>query len=88
MAVPKDLIEIMACPLCKADVRHRPEPEAILCTRPECGLVFRVQDDIPVMLIEEAQRPCPGCGAQREWDEKNEAVRCAKCGTAYRYERK
>ncbi len=86
MAVPKDLIEIMACPLCRADVRL--DGDSIACTRAECGLVFPVKDDIPVMLIEEARRPCPKCAAGRDWDEKSDTLRCAKCGTAYSGERK
>ncbi len=87
MAVPKDLLDIMACPLCKAEVRLLPSGE-IGCTRTECGLVFPVKEDIPVMLIDEARRPCPKCGAQRDWDEKKDALRCPKCGAEYRYERK
>lgn len=86
MAVPKDLLDIMVCPLCKADIRL--EGDEIKCTRAECALVFSVKDDIPVMLIEEARRPCPKCGTQRDWEEKSDTLTCPKCGAAYRHERK
>ncbi len=53
MTVPKELLEILACPQCKGEVRLRLEPEAIVCER--CRLAYPVRDEIPVMLIDEAQ---------------------------------
>lgn len=85
MTVPKDLLDIMACPLCKADLRV--DGPDLACTRAECGLLFQVKDDIPVMLIDEARRPCPKCSKTRDWDEKNDTLKCPQCGATYRYER-
>jgi uncharacterized protein YbaR (Trm112 family) len=52
MALAQDLKEILACPKCKGDLEFR-EPEGrILCRA--CKLVYRIEDDIPVMLIDEA----------------------------------
>lgn len=58
--VDKELLEILACPLDKAEVRHVQEPggEWILCTK--CGRKYPVRDDIPVMLVEEAVLPGAG----------------------------
>ncbi len=53
MAVAKELKEILACPRCKGALEFRDEADEILC--PRCRLVFRVEDDIPVMLLEEAK---------------------------------
>jgi len=53
--IDKELLEILACPRCKADVRL--EGEAIVCTNPQCGLRYPVRDGIPVMLVDEAQKP-------------------------------
>jgi hypothetical protein len=82
--IDKELLEIMACPFCKSDIKL--EGEKILCTNPECGCRYSIKDDIPVMLIEEAERPCPKCGTQRDW--QDDILRCPKCGTTLRYERK
>ncbi len=51
--IDKELLEILACPACKAPVRQ--EGDRIVCTK--CGLRYPIRDDIPVMLIDEAERP-------------------------------
>ena len=51
--IDKELLEILACPVCKVEVRL--EGEQIVCTK--CGLRYPIRDDIPVMLEEEAERP-------------------------------
>jgi endogenous inhibitor of DNA gyrase (YacG/DUF329 family) len=38
------------------------------------------------MLIDEAERPCPKCSARRDWED--DVLKCPKCGTSLRYERK
>jgi uncharacterized protein YbaR (Trm112 family) len=55
MPVDKELLEILICPNCRGDVEYRPEEEVIVCTK--CRFRYPVRDDIPVMLIEEAERP-------------------------------
>ncbi len=57
MAIAEELKEILACPKCKGAVEFRDEAAEIRCQR--CRLVFRVEDDIPVMLLDEA-RPMDG----------------------------
>jgi uncharacterized protein YbaR (Trm112 family) len=52
--VKKELLDILACPVCKKDVIYMETQKLILCT--ECSLAFPVIDDIPIMLIEEAQK--------------------------------
>ena len=53
--VDQELLEILACPKCKADVKL--EGDRIICTNPKCGLRYPVRDGIPVMLIDEAEPP-------------------------------
>ena len=48
------LLEILACPACKGDVRQ--EANTIVCLG-ECGRVYPIRDGIPIMLIEEATLP-------------------------------
>ncbi|HWE38586.1 MAG TPA: Trm112 family protein [Isosphaeraceae bacterium] len=52
----EDLLSLLVCPLGKAPLRH--EGDTLICTR--CGPRFAVVDDIPNMLIEEAELPA-GC---------------------------
>ena len=53
--IDKELLDILACPACKADVRL--ENDRIICTNPKCGLKYPIKDGIPVMLIDEAEKP-------------------------------
>lgn len=53
--INSELLEILACPACKTKVVLK--DERIICTNGACGLRFPVRDGIPVMLIEEAEKP-------------------------------
>jgi len=53
MSVRSELLEILACPQCKKPVELAPEGDFILCKA--CRLRYPVRDDIPVMLIDEAE---------------------------------
>lgn len=53
MALNKELIEILACPKCKGGLNLRPDESAFEC--PRCRLAYRITDDIPNFIIEEAQ---------------------------------
>jgi uncharacterized protein YbaR (Trm112 family) len=53
MSLSPDLLEILVCPKCKGDLEHRLEPtEQLVCH--QCRLIYAVEDDIPIMLIDEA----------------------------------
>jgi uncharacterized protein YbaR (Trm112 family) len=52
MAISKDLLEILACPACKARVELKEDESGLKCV--ECRRVYPIRDDIPVMLIDEA----------------------------------
>jgi len=45
------LLQILACPACKGDVRL--ENEKIVC--PKCRKKYPIKEGIPVMLIDEAE---------------------------------
>jgi len=53
--INKELLEILACPKCKTSVKL--EGDKIVCTNPQCGLRYPIRDDIPVMLIDQAEKP-------------------------------
>ena len=52
--IDKELLEILACPACKAPVRL--EEERLVCTNSACGLRYPIREGIPVMLIDEAEQ--------------------------------
>jgi hypothetical protein len=56
MALSAELKEILACPQCKGGLEFHEERNEIDCR--SCKLVFRIDDDIPVMLVDQA-RPLP-----------------------------
>ena len=51
--IDKELLNILACPACKADVSL--EGDRIVCAK--CGRRYPIKDDIPIMLIDEAEMP-------------------------------
>ena len=54
MAISKELLEILVCPQCKGDVSLTQKEDGLVCQA--CRLLYPVKDDIPIMLIDEAQR--------------------------------
>jgi uncharacterized protein YbaR (Trm112 family) len=52
MAISQDLLEILACPVCKVKVELEPDGSGLKCI--ECRRVYPIRDDIPVMLTDEA----------------------------------
>ena len=52
MTISQDLLEILACPACKAKVELKQDGSGLKCI--SCKRVYPIRDDIPVMLIDEA----------------------------------
>jgi len=53
MSLSPELLRVLVCPKCKGELEHREGPgETLICHA--CRLVYRVEDDIPIMLIDEA----------------------------------
>ena len=50
--IDKELLAILACPACKGDVKER--DERILCV--QCGRRYPIKDNIPIMLVDEAEK--------------------------------
>lgn len=54
MALSADLLSYLVCPACKGNLVYD-EPACTL-TCAACRLRYKVVDDIPVMLVEEAEK--------------------------------
>ena len=50
----KELLDILACPKCKGELIYDPDRARLDCR--VCRLRYRIEDDIPIMLIDEAER--------------------------------
>ena len=50
----KKLLDILACPKCKGDLEYDEKNKKLICRK--CQLAYAIKDDIPIMLIDEAER--------------------------------
>ncbi|HJU28693.1 MAG TPA: Trm112 family protein [Candidatus Binataceae bacterium] len=53
MALSQDLLDILACPKCKGDLRLTEKADGLICQT--CKLRYPIKDNIPIMLIDEAE---------------------------------
>jgi len=52
MSISKELLDILACPVCKVPVKLTGDEKGLKCEK--CMRVYPVKDDIPIMLADEA----------------------------------
>ena len=48
------LLEIIACPKCKGELEYKAEKDQLICQA--CRLIYAIKEDIPIMLIDEAEK--------------------------------
>jgi uncharacterized protein YbaR (Trm112 family) len=48
----KDLLEILACPKCRGGLRLEGDGAELRCEA--CRLVYRIDDGVPILVVEEA----------------------------------
>lgn len=51
--VAPELLAILRCPVCRAEVTERQEPPALVCV--QCSRAYPVRDGVPIMLEEAAE---------------------------------
>jgi len=51
--ISQELLQILACPACKSPVELK--GDRLVCQG--CGRRYRIEDGIPIMLIDEAEPP-------------------------------
>ena len=54
MALSEKLLQKLACPQCKGNLEYHREANKLDCNL--CGLSYRIVDDIPVLLVDEAKK--------------------------------
>ncbi|MBK5096686.1 MAG: Trm112 family protein [Gemmatimonadetes bacterium] len=53
MSLDPTLLEILVCPKCRGELEYRLEEQELRCST--CRLKYRIEDDIPILLIDEAE---------------------------------
>ena len=56
--VSQELLDILACPDCKQPV-VLVGGDALVCVNAQCRRRYRIEDDIPIMLIDESEALAP-----------------------------
>jgi hypothetical protein len=53
MSIDPKLLQILVCPKCRGELEYDEEAQTLTCHG--CRLRYRIEDDIPIMLIDEAE---------------------------------
>ena len=53
MPIDKELLDILVCPQCKGGLILETDESGLICNA--CKLKYRIEDEIPIMLIDEAE---------------------------------
>ncbi len=53
MTIAKDLLEIIACPKCRGELKLSEDENFLICEN--CKIKYPIEDDIPILLVDEAQ---------------------------------
>jgi uncharacterized protein YbaR (Trm112 family) len=54
MPIQPDLLAMLCCPSCKGDLVYDPVADTLTCKA--CRLRFRIENEIPDMLVEHAEK--------------------------------
>ena len=54
MAINPEVLNILVCPVCKADLVYDDQAQTLTCNR--CRLRYRIVNDIPNFMVEEAEK--------------------------------
>ena len=68
--VSEQFLSLLVCPMGKVPLKH--EGDLLICT--QCGIRYSIKDDIPNMIVEEAELPS-GCATLAD-------LECVKTGRA------
>jgi len=51
--IPKDLFDILACPLCRSELRYTKDKKSLVCVK--CGKKYPIRQRIPILLPQKAK---------------------------------
>ncbi len=50
--IPRDLLDILVCPVCKNSLALSPRQDSLLCAH--CRVAYPIRDGIPILLVDQA----------------------------------
>ena len=50
--IPEEIMNILACPVCKGDLRYNSQKTGLVCSR--CNEEYEIKDGIPILLPKSA----------------------------------
>lgn len=53
MTLDPELLDILVCPDCRGELEYDEEEQVLRC--PACRCQYRIEDGIPILLIDEAE---------------------------------
>ncbi len=53
MGLSEELLEILACPKCKGELKYDRDKNILICEA--CRVFYKIEEDIPILLVEEAE---------------------------------
>ena len=54
MVLPEKLLEKLVCPQCRGKLEYQADKDRLVCGT--CKLAYAVKDNIPVLLVDEAEK--------------------------------
>jgi hypothetical protein len=75
--VDSRLLGLLACPWCLGALE--PAPDRLTCTK--CGAAYRIENDIPRMIVRDADLKCPLC--RRPMEKRGSDAVCGACDRHY-----
>jgi uncharacterized protein YbaR (Trm112 family) len=54
MVLPEKLLEKLVCPKCRGKLEYLADKDRLVCG--QCQLAYRIKDNIPVLLVDEAEK--------------------------------
>ncbi len=54
LELSKKLLNVLVCPKCKGNLKYEETKSRLIC--PKCKLAYRIEEGIPIMLVEEAEK--------------------------------
>ena len=51
--IPREIYDILACPVCKADLSYTKDKKSLVCTK--CGKKYPIKEGIPILLSEKGK---------------------------------
>jgi len=54
MALSQDLLDKLVCPSCKNKMTYEENNEKLICQH--CSLAYKINNDVPVLLADEAEK--------------------------------